>query len=141
MACIRSWPVSTFEQRHAHAGNHTPENRTNRQKKVSLVRLTLHLSVRKLLLMPESRTEVATPMFGYRVTFAMVAVFRHGSHELIRPLARGLILIPTSSVNSDGTIEATCGEHRVRVFQRDLMDRTERIDLSQTAVRSEDFYA
>jgi hypothetical protein len=68
-------------------------------------------------------------MFGYRVTFAMVAVFRHGAHELIRPLTRGLILIPTSSVNSDGTIEATCGEHQVRVFQRDLMDRAERIEL------------
>ena len=69
-------------------------------------------------------------MFGYRITFAMVAVFRHGSHELIRPLGRGLILIPTSGVKSDGMIEATCGEHRVRVFQRDLMDRAERIELS-----------
>ena len=68
-------------------------------------------------------------MFGYRVTLSMVAVFRHGSQELIRPLARGLILIPTSTVNSDGTIEATCGEHQVRVFQRDLTDRAERIEL------------
>jgi hypothetical protein len=107
---------------------------------MNLLRLELHLSVRKLLPMTESRTEAATPMFGYRVTFAMVAVFRHGSHELIRPLARGLILIPTSSVNSDGTIEATCGEHRVRVFQRDLVDRTERIELSQNAVRSDDSF-
>ena len=68
-------------------------------------------------------------MFGYRVTLSMVAVFSHGSHELIRPLARGLILIPTSSVKNDGTMEATCGEHRVRVFQRDLMDRAERNEL------------
>jgi hypothetical protein len=68
-------------------------------------------------------------MLGYRVIFSMVALFRNGSRELIRPLARGLIVIPTSSVNSDGTIEATCGEHQVRVFQRDLMDRAERIEL------------
>jgi hypothetical protein len=114
---------------------------TNRKKKVNLVLLGSHLSVRKLLRTPESRTEVTTPMFGYRVTFAMVAVFRHGSHELIRPLARGLILIPTSSVNSDGTIEATCGEHRVRVFQRDLMDRAERIELSEIAVKSDNSFA
>lgn len=80
-------------------------------------------------------------MFGYRVTFAMVAVFRYGSHELIRPLARGLILIPTSSVNSDGTIEATCGEHQVRVFQRDLIDRAEWIELSQNAVISDNSLA
>jgi hypothetical protein len=68
-------------------------------------------------------------MFGYRVTFSMVAVFRNGSRELVRPLARGLILIPTSVLNNDGTIEVTCGEHRARVFQRDLMDRAERIEL------------
>jgi hypothetical protein len=85
--------------------------------------------VRKLLLTLEPRTEVATAMFAYRVTLSMVGVFRHGSQELVRPLARGLILIPTSSLKSDGTIEATCGEHRVRVFQRDLIDRTERIEL------------
>ena len=97
--------------------------------------------MRKLLLTPEPRAEVATPMFGYRVTFSMVAVFHHGSHELIRPLGRGSILIPTSSVNSDGTIEATCGEHRVRVFQRDLADRAERIELGQNGVRSDDFFA
>ncbi len=120
---------------------HPVASPTNRKKKVNLLVQGSHLSVRKLLLVPESRTEVATPMLGYRVTFAMVAVFRHGSHELIRPLARGLILIPTSSVNSDGTIEATCGEHRVRVFQRDLMDRAERIDLSQIAVRSDNSFA
>jgi hypothetical protein len=117
------------------------ENSTDWKKEVNLLRLVLHRSVRKLLLLPESRTEVATPMFVYRVTFAMVAVFRHGSHELIRPLGRGLILIPTSTVKSDGTIEATCGEHQVRVFQRDLMERAERIDLSQTGVRSDDSFA
>jgi len=68
-------------------------------------------------------------MHGYRITFSMIAVVRHGSQELIRPLARGLILVPTSSVDRAGMIEATCGEHRVRVFQRDLMDRAERIEL------------
>jgi len=68
-------------------------------------------------------------MLGYRITFSMIAVVRHGSQELIRPLARGLILVPTSGVDRAGMIEATCGEHRVRVFQRDLMDRAERIEL------------
>jgi hypothetical protein len=69
-------------------------------------------------------------MLGYRIAFSMVAVVCHGPHELIRPLARGLILIPTSSADHAGMIEATCGEHRVRVFQRDLMDNAERIELS-----------
>jgi hypothetical protein len=68
-------------------------------------------------------------MLGYRIAFSMVAVVRHGPHELIRPLARGLILIPTSSADHAGMIEATCGEHRMRVFQRDLIDKAERIEL------------
>ena len=68
-------------------------------------------------------------MHGYRIVFSMIAVVRNGSQELIRPLARGLILIPTSCVDRAGMIEATCGGHRVRVFQRDLMDRAERIEL------------
>jgi len=68
-------------------------------------------------------------MLGYRITFSMMAV-RPGSHELIRPLPRGVILVPTSSVDGAGMIEAICGENRVRVFQRDLIERAERIELS-----------
>jgi len=68
-------------------------------------------------------------MLGYRITFSMMAMIRHGSHEKIRPLPRGVILVPTSSVDRAGMIEATCGENRVGVFQRDLMERAERIEL------------
>jgi hypothetical protein len=68
-------------------------------------------------------------MFGYRITFSMTAMIRHGSHELIRPLPRGVILVPTSSVERAGIVEATCGENRVRVVQRDLIERAERIEL------------
>jgi hypothetical protein len=73
-------------------------------------------------------------MLGYRITYSMMAVIRHGSHELIRPLPRGVILIPTSSVDRAGMIEATCSEHRVRVFQRDLMERAERIEVEAQRV-------
>lgn len=41
-------------------------------------------------------------MLGYRITLSMMAMSRHGSHELIRP---GLVVI-----------EVTCGENRVWVF-------------------------
>jgi len=76
-------------------------------------------------------------MLGYRINLSMIAVVRHGSQELIRPLGRGLILVPTSGVDRTGMIEATCGEHRVRVFQRDLMDRAERIEVEPEPVKSD----
>jgi hypothetical protein len=71
-------------------------------------------------------------MLGDRISISLMAMTRHGSHELIRPLPRSVILVSTSSVDSARMIEATCGENRVRVlvFQRDLMERAERIELS-----------
>lgn len=73
--------------------------------------------------------KLATQTSGYRVTFSMMAVVRHGSRERILSLAPGKILIPESTVDAAGMIDATCNGHRVQVFQRDLMERAERIRL------------
>ena len=79
--------------------------------------------------MSQPTMKLATQTSGYRVTFSMMAVVRHGSRERILALAPGKILIPESTVDAAGMIDATCNGHRVQVFQRDLMERAERIRL------------
>jgi hypothetical protein len=79
--------------------------------------------------MSQPTMKLATQTAGYRVTFSMMAVVRHGSRERILSLAPGKILIPESTVDAAGMIDATCNGHRVQVFQRDLMERAERIRL------------
>ena len=63
----------------------------------------------------------------YRVTFPMTVVVRRGSRERILCLAPDKILIPQSKVDAAGMIDATCNGHRMRLFQRDLMEKAERI--------------
>jgi hypothetical protein len=77
--------------------------------------------------MPEPTTKIATSMPVYRVTFSMTVVVRRGSRERILSLAPGKILIPQSKVDTAGMIDATCNGHRMRLFQRDLMEKAERI--------------
>jgi hypothetical protein len=77
--------------------------------------------------MPEPNMKIATPMPVYRVTSSMTVVVRHSSRERILSLAPGKILIPQSTVDAAGMIDATCNGHRVRLFQRDLMERAERM--------------
>jgi hypothetical protein len=68
----------------------------------------------------------------------MTAVFRRGSRERILSLAPGKILIPQSTVDAAGMIDATCDGHRMRLFQRDLMERAERMyNWSQSRIRSD----
>jgi hypothetical protein len=87
--------------------------------------------------MPEPTTKIATPMPEYRVTFSLTVVVRRGSRERIMSLAPGRILIPQSAADAAGMIDATCNGHRMRLFQRDLMEKAERIyDCSQNRIRS-----
>jgi hypothetical protein len=67
----------------------------------------------------------------------MTVVVRHGSRERILTLAPGKILIAQSKVDAAGMIDATCNGHRMRLFQRDLMEKAERIyDCSQNRISS-----
>ncbi len=77
-------------------------------------------------------------MAVYRVTFSIIVVVCRGSRERIVSLAPGKILIPQCKVDAEGMIDATCNGHRVRLCQRDLMDRAERIyNSSQNRIRSD----
>ena len=68
----------------------------------------------------------------------MTVVVRRGSRERILSLAPGKILIPQSTVDAAGMIDATCDGHRMRLFQRDLMERAERMyNWSQSRIRSD----
>jgi hypothetical protein len=88
--------------------------------------------------MLDQTTKIATPMPVYRVTFSMTVAVRRGSRERTLSLAPGKILIPQSKVDAAGMIDATCNGHRVRLFQRDLMERAERIyNLSHNRIRSD----
>lgn len=90
--------------------------------------------------MPEPTTKIAKVMPVYRVTFSMTVVVRRGSRERSLALAPGKILIPESTVDAAGMIDATCNGHRLRLFQRDLMERAERIySWNQNRIRSDDF--
>lgn len=91
-----------------------------------------------ILHMPEPTTKITPPMPAYRVTFSMTVVVRRGSRERSLSLAPGKILIPQSKADAAGMIDATCNGHRMRVFQRDLMERAERIyNWSQNRMRSD----
>ena len=88
--------------------------------------------------MPEPTTKTNSPIPVYRVTFSMSVVVRRGSRERIVSLAPGKILIPQSTADAAGMIDATCDGHRMRLFQRDLMERAERIsNCSQNRIRSD----
>ena len=79
--------------------------------------------------MSQPTMKLATQTTGYLVTFSMMALLRHGSRERVLALAPGKILIPESTVDAAGMIDATCNGHHVQIFQRDLMERAERIPL------------
>ena len=64
----------------------------------------------------------------------MAVLISQGSREVIRELGPGVVLVPTSAIDLAGVIEATCGVHRVRVFQQDLMERSQRIEVEAQRV-------
>jgi hypothetical protein len=67
-------------------------------------------------------------MAAYRIIFPITALLREDSGEHLGMLGRGVILIPVSPVDRAGLIEATCDGRQVRVFERDLLDRSERLE-------------
>jgi len=79
--------------------------------------------------MSELLKNMATRLPGHRITFSMTVVFCQQSRERIGTLGPGVILIPISDVDRRGMLHATYDGHVVRVFQRDLVEKCQPIDL------------
>ena len=70
------------------------------------------------------------PASAYRTTQSLTAVIYEGSRERLQTIHPGSLLISTSSIDDPAKmIEATCEGKRVRVFARDLDERSERIEI------------
>ncbi len=70
-------------------------------------------------------------MLGYRIILPTTALLREGSREYIGTLGRDAIVIPTSVADRGGLVEATHDGRWIRVFERDLLERSERVDLKE----------
>ena len=62
---------------------------------------------------------------AYRVKTPMIAVMLVEAKECLECLASGSVVVPTSGVDPSGMLTATCDGAFVRVFERDLFERTE----------------
>jgi hypothetical protein len=69
----------------------------------------------------------------YRVKTPMVAVILRETKERLECLDSGSLVIPTSDVDSAGMLTAQCDGTFVRVFQRDLFERTEPVEADLAA--------
>ena len=61
----------------------------------------------------------------------ITAVIRYGTQEKLEVLKSGVILIPWSVPDSAGMIDAVCEGEHVRVFARDLEERSQPIEIEQ----------
>ena len=68
------------------------------------------------------------PTPAYRITSSTTVVVRQGARERLQTLDPGSILIPTSVMDRAGMIEAMCQGEPVRVFARDLEERSELVE-------------
>jgi len=76
-------------------------------------------------------------MAAYRINSSLTAVILRGTSERFQCLNCGTILIPLSEPNAAGMIEARCDEGTlVRVFKRDLSERSERIEIETDRLSS-----
>ncbi len=66
---------------------------------------------------------------AYRLTGTITALIAKGSRERLGCLAPGSILIPTSNSDTAGMILALCDSLFVRVFDRDIQEQTEHIEI------------
>jgi hypothetical protein len=58
----------------------------------------------------------------------MTAVIYQGTRERLLTINAGSILTALSETDAAGMIEAVCDGNRVRVFERDLEERSERVE-------------
>jgi hypothetical protein len=69
------------------------------------------------------------PKSAYRIRNSVTAVIRQGASERFKCLKGGSILFPISGPNAAGMIEARCENDFVLVFERDLDEASERIEI------------
>ena len=72
------------------------------------------------------------PNSAYRIRTSITAMIRRGASERFKSLDGGAILIPISGPNSAGMIEARYENDSVLVFERDLDEASEQIELETT---------
>jgi hypothetical protein len=70
---------------------------------------------------------------AYRVKTPMIAVILMEAQERLDCLGSGSLVIPTSDVDAAGMLTAKCEGAFVRVFQRDLAERTEPVEADLAA--------
>jgi hypothetical protein len=68
-------------------------------------------------------------MPAYRIKSLLTAVILRGTSERFHCPTCGSILIPLSQPNAAGMIEARCEGNLVRVFERDLSEHSECIEI------------
>ena len=68
-------------------------------------------------------------MSAYRIRNSITAVIRQGASERFKSLVGGSILFPISGPNAAGMIEARCENDFVLVFERDLDEASEHIEI------------
>jgi hypothetical protein len=66
---------------------------------------------------------------AYRLTGTITALIAKGSRERLGCLEPGSILIPTSNSDAAGMVAALCDSLFVRVFDRDIQEQTEHIEI------------
>jgi len=69
------------------------------------------------------------PMLAYRIRNSITAVIRRGASERFKCLNGGSILVPISGPNAAGMIEARYENDLVLIFERDLNEASERIEI------------
>jgi hypothetical protein len=66
---------------------------------------------------------------AYRLTGTITALIAKGNRERLGCLEPGSILIPASSSDASGMIAALCDSLFVWVFDRDIQEQTEHIEI------------
>lgn len=69
------------------------------------------------------------PKSAYRIKSSITAVIRQGASERFKCLNGGSIVVPVSGPNAAGMIEARYENDCVLVFERDLDEASERIEI------------
>jgi hypothetical protein len=70
-------------------------------------------------------------MPAYRIISSTTVVVRQGSRETLQTLDPGSVLFPTSATDAAGMVEATCDGDQVRIFARDLDERSEQVEAQE----------
>ena len=67
---------------------------------------------------------------AYRVKTSMVAMVPNGSRERLQSLGSGSVVVPISEISVAGMVEVLHDGTLIRVFERDLFERSEPFEAS-----------